>query len=521
MRLKGVGVVLMSLFSCGIFAQEKKTEDSLQIKDEISQIHDSLIIDNPHVFSFKEIDGIRFIDYRHTKRIDSLWQAELTNSDLYPKIKESILDIPYSTEDVSPSDYQELTTEVLKERLDYLNSKTPFEIPYSIELENTIRTYLKRNKKSYERLMSLSMYYFPLFERELDKYDVPLELKYLPIIESALNPQARSPMGATGLWQFMFATGKMHGLSVSNYVDERMDPEKSTTAAAEYLSELYKIFGDWNLVLAAYNSGPGNVTKAIRRSGGESDYWKLKTYLPRETSNYVPAFLATVYLFNYAEEHGFEPYLPERVHFQTDTIHVNKALKFDQIVEATGVDKDLLAFLNPAYKLHQIPHIADRTFVLRLPIAEAGIFAANEQTIYENTDLFNSKNKEPRYELVQHRINYKVKSGDYLGKIANKYGVSVANLKKWNRLHNNNLRIGQNLVVYPKEVQVASAQPTRTNHQNSAQTASQKYYTVKSGDSIWSISKKINGVSVAQIKKWNGISGDYLKPGMRLKVSEG
>ncbi len=514
---KSFSVGLFFLLSCGLFSQENIISDSLNI-NLAKEIKDTVDTD----FDFPDlesVDGKSLTDYELSQRIDSIWQAELTNSDLYPKIRESVLEIPYNTDEVSPSDYQELSTEVLKERLAALNEQTPFEITYNVELENTIRNYLKRNKKSMERLMSLSLYYFPLFEAEFDKYDIPLELKYLAIVESALNPRAKSPVGATGLWQFMFATGKMHGLTVSSYVDERMDPEKSTAAAAEYLSELYNIFGDWNLVLASYNSGPGNVSRAIRRSGGETDYWKMKGFLPRETANYVPAFIATLYLFEYAEQHGFDPYLPDVVHFETDTVKVKQHLKFEHIAEVTGVDEDLLIFLNPSYKLNRIPKVEDKTYTLRLPVKEAGVFVANEKEIYEESKELLAQENPPRYEIMQQRTNYRVQSGDYLGKIANKFKVSVTQIKKWNRLNTNNIRAGQNLVIYPREPQIASSSKSSVQNK-SGNTSSQKYYTVKSGDSIWSISKKLNGVSVNQIKKWNGISGNHLKPGMQLKISE-
>ena len=516
---KSFSVGFFSLLSCLLFSQEKINTDSLNV-NLTKEIKDTVVVDaNFDLLEIKSIDGKKMMDYGISKNIDSIWQAELTNSDLYPKIRESVLDIPYNTDEVSPSDYQELSTETLKKRLAELNEQTPFEISYNKELENTIRNYLKRNKESMERLMSLSLYYFPLFEEEFAKYDIPLELKYLAIIESALNPRAKSPVGATGLWQFMFTTGKMHGLTVSSYVDERMDPEKSTAAAAEYLSELYKIFGDWNLVLASYNSGPGNVSRAIRRSGGETDYWKMKNFLPRETANYVPAFIATFYIFNYAEEHGFDPYLPDVVHFETDTIQVKEHLKFEHIAEVTGVEEDLLAFLNPSYKLNRIPMVEDKKYTLRLPVSEAGIFVTNENEIYEESKELLAKETPPRYELMQQRTNYRVQSGDYLGKIAAKFKVSIAQIKKWNRLNSNNIRAGQNLVIYPREPKIA-ASPNTALQKKESNSSAQKYYTVKSGDSIWSISKKFNGVSVNQIKKWNGISGNHLKPGMQLKISE-
>ena len=196
--------------------------------------------------------------------------------------------------------------------------------------------------------MERSEYYFPMFEKELDNHNIPLEIKYLAIVESALKPRAKSRVGATGLWQFMFATGKQFGLNVSSYVDERSDPIKSTEAACKYLASLYRIYGDWDLALAAYNSGPGNVTKAIRRSGGYKNYWNIRRHLPRETAGYLPAFLATTYIFEYAEEHGFQPNKHEITYIETDTIRVKKMISLDQVAEVTGIKIEELQFLNPS-----------------------------------------------------------------------------------------------------------------------------------------------------------------------------
>ena len=370
-----------------------------------------------------------------------------------------------------------------------------------------------------ERLMALSDYYFPLFEKELDRYNIPLEIKYLAIVESALNPRARSRVGATGLWQFMYPTGKMFDLDVSSYVDERMDPVKSTEAAAQYLASLYKTFGDWDLVLASYNSGPGNVAKAIRRSGGSVDYWDLRRYLPRETAGYVPAFLATLYLFEYAEEHNFQPNRPDVAYFETDTIRVKEMLTFDHISKITGVDKEMLQFLNPSYKLDVIPFVKDENYTLRLPKPSTGVFVSNEAAIYEyvGSDLEKKKEGLPQYVETEERIRYRVRSGDYLGRIAEKYGVGVSEIKKWNNLRSNNLRIGQYLTVYPRKPAVAQSS-AKAEGKNSSNP---KVYTVKNGDSLWSISKKFPGVTVQNLRSWNDMNGNTLRPGMRLKISKG
>lgn len=454
-------------------------------------------------------------DLPKAMKIDSLWRAELTNSDLFDKMQESIMDQDY--EDVV---YDELPTDTLKARLERLNARTPFNIEYNPILESVIKSYLKRNKHSMERLMALSTYYFPLFEQELDKYDIPLEIKYLAIVESALNPRAKSRVGATGLWQFMFTTGKMHGLDVSSYVDERMDPVRSTQAAAEYMASLYKVFGDWDLVLASYNSGPGNVSKAIRRSGGATDYWQLRRYLPRETAGYVPAFLATLYLFEYADEHKFQPGNPEVVYFETDTIQVKKLLTFDQITKVTGVEKEMLEFLNPSYKLDIIPFVEDEKYTLRLPRPATGTFVNNEAAIYNfaESQLAETKKELPKYVETEDRIRYRVRNGDYLGKIAARYGVGVSSIKRWNNLRGNNIRVGQYLTIYPrKPVSVASNE----NTSKPSSSSSQKTYTVRKGDSLWSISKKFPGVTVQNLRAWNDMNSNSLKPGMKLKVSKG
>lgn len=443
--------------------------------------------------------------------IDSAWKRELMNSELFEEMQKEILE-----QDYSEVVFKELPTDTLKARLAKLNARTPFNVEYNPVLESVIKSYLKRNKKSMERLMALSTYYFPMFEQQLDRLDVPLEIKYLAIVESALNPRAKSHMGATGLWQFMFATGKMHGLDVSSYVDERMDPIMATEAAVEYLASLYRTFGDWDLVLASYNSGPGNVSKAIRRSGGSTNYWKLREYLPRETAGYVPAFLATLYLFEYAEEHGFQPGKPDVAYFETDTLHVKQLLSFEEITKVTGVEKELLQFLNPSYKLDVIPYVEDEKYSLRLPRTSVGLFVNNEDEIYNTgkPQLAEKEKEMPKFIEAEGKVRYKVKSGDYLGKIAQKYGVEVSSIKSWNNLGSNNLRVGQSLTIYPaKSVSlIASASGS------SKEKASLKSYTVRSGDSLWSISKKFPGITVQNLRSWNGITSTNLKPGMVLKL---
>lgn len=508
-------ILTISLLLCAVnaFSQQKQNAivDTVQLtkSSHLLQDGDDVEFANKvpaHSF-LKDSVVYKLLDNPQAALIDSLWQQKLLKSSLYTDYRKKLLDQEYNK-----VVFKELSTDTLKKRLAELDAKTPFKIEYNPLLENVIKSYLKRNKKAMEDLMTLSAYYFPIFEQKFAKYNVPLEIKYLAIVESSLNPRARSWAGATGLWQFMYATGKMHGLEVSSYVDERMDPIMATEAAAKYLSNLYSVFHDWDLVLASYNSGPGNVSKAIRRSGGATDYWELRPYLPRETARYVPAFIAIMYVFEYAEEHGFQPPTPITTYFETDTLQPKRELTFSQIAKVTGVDETLLEFLNPSYKIDVIPHIADEDYVLRLPKKKTGLFVNNESEIYHYFYGQDEQKKEEGSQLVKEekRIRYQVKSGDYLGKIAQKFGIGISKIKRWNNLNSNHLQIGQVLSIYTQ------------GNQASTTNAAPKLYTVKQGDSLWSISEKFPGLTVKKIKSWNNM-GDHnqLIPGMQLKLSEG
>jgi len=458
-------------------------------------------------------------DHPEIAKLDSIWKQELYNSSLFDTIYKSVTELDYE-----PVEYVDLPTDTLKARLAELNTRTPFNVEYNPSLENVIKRYLKNRHEHLERLMALSEFYFPLFEQELDNQNIPLEIKYLAIVESALKPRAKSRVGATGLWQFMFGTGKMFGLEVSSYVDERMDPIMATQAACKYLASLYRVFGDWDLALASYNSGPGNVNKAIRRSGGYTNYWNIRHNLPRETAGYLPAFLATMYIFEYAEEHGFKPRKPEFAYFETDTIKVKQQIGLDQVSEYMNINIEELQFLNPSYKLDIIPHIKDENYVLRLPLDQVGKFVANEDQIYALAQEEFNKREKPLPKLIEanDKLRYRVRSGDFLGKIARRYGVRVSQIKRWNGLRSNNLRIGQRLTIYPRRPVVERSQKKTTAKKAVAAVtpSSSEVYTVKSGDTLWSISKKFQGVSIENLKSWNDISGSGIKPGMKLRLSK-
>lgn len=456
-------------------------------------------------------------DYAQALEIDQKWLDELYSNNLFDSIYSTVSELTY--EEV---DYPELPTDTLKARLAELNTKTPFNVEYNPALESVIKSYLKHRRQSLERLMSLSEFYFPMFEESLDNYNIPLEVKYLAIVESALKPRAKSRVGATGLWQFMFGTGKMYGLNVSSYVDERSDPIKSTEAASKYLSKLYEIFGDWDLALAAYNSGPGNVSKAIRRSGGYENYWNIRHNLPRETAGYLPSFLATMYIFEYANEHGFNKVKPEFVHVETDTVRIKQMITLDQVSELLDVPIEELQFLNPSYKLDIIPYIEGENYYLRLPRAKVGKFVNNETDIYAYAQSeFDKREKPlPKFFDSESKTTYRVRPGDYLGKVARIYGVRVSDIKSWNGLRSNNLRIGQRLTIYPRTPVTSSQSIAEEQTKKTIESKGRQVYTVRSGDSLWSISQKFPGITVQNIKEWNDISGSNIKVGMDLIVSK-
>jgi len=414
-------------------------------------------------------------------------------------------------------------------RFSELNANSPFNMVYNNYITDYINLYTKRRKKITARMLGLAPIYFPLFEENLDKYNLPLELKYLPIIESALNPKAKSRVGATGLWQFMYRTGKMYGLEVTSYYDDRSDIYKSTDAACQYLKKLHSLYNDWDLALAAYNCGPGNVNKAIRRSGGKTSYWEIRDFLPRETRGYVPAFMAVNYVMNYATEHNIYPILPNVSCFKTDTIGVTEHISFTQISEALDIPLEYIEYLNPSYKHNFIPN-SGKANTLCLPVEKIGDFLANEKAIYANkidTDVENS------IALVQEKttvpnngntIVYTVKSGDVLGKIAARYHCRVSQIKDWNNLYSDRLNIGQKLSIHAKpsyvaqnkkktEVAIEKEQANMDSHEKHV------YYTIQQGDTLWDIANKYEGVSVEELQELNKeVDFKNLKLGTKIKI---
>ena len=354
--------------------------------------------------------------------------------------------------DGSGKEQVQITDTMFAKRLAAL--PTIVRMPYNNMVRACIDRYTKNGRSQVSYLLGISEYYFPIIEEEIDRIGVPHELKYLPIIESALNPKATSRAGAKGLWQFMFGTGKLYGLKANNYIDERFDPAKATTAALLYLKDLYGMFQNWELAIAAYNCGPGNVKKAIIRSGGSTDFWKIFPWLPRETRGYLPGFIAASYIMTYYEDHGICPMEPE-LPIAIDTIHVNKNLHFNQIVEVCGADIQELRALNPQYIKDIIPG-DNETYILRLTNNTTTRFVENEDTVYKHnadkyfpkTDIEKMLKEAKENNGAGNMIRHKIKEGETLGSIAIKYRVSVKQLMKWNDMRNTNIRAGKYLKIY-------------------------------------------------------------------------
>lgn len=522
MIVRKISLVVSAFFTMAAFSQE--TASNFESKPEVKLTYlDSI------KSTFKKNDL--------ASKVDSLWMNELVSLDIYDDLTKDIQTI---NKDVTVD--EELPTELLKQRLAAMNEKSPFEIEYNQGLENIIKSFLKNRKKSFSRLMALSEYYFPIFEDAFAKQNVPLEIKYLAVVESALNPKAVSKMGATGLWQFMYGTGKQYALKIDSYIDERSDPLKATAACSEYMTKMYNIFGDWELVLASYNSGPGNVTKAIRRSGGKTKYWDIRNYLPRETQGYVPAFLATMYLFEYHKEHGINPERAVVKNFETDTVAVKNQMSFKQIADLLDMPQSQIQLLNPSYKMNVVPVYQGEQHFIRLPKDKIATFVSNEEQIYAYV-RYDSENKTTSSRLaVKYAPKakpaarpaaidkgdfdfYKVRKGDNLGAIASKYNVSISEIKKWNNLKTNAVAIGRSLKIKSEEeapvktISVVDKQQAIAAVDNKEKSEVDMDYVVVAGDNLGSIAKKF-GTTIAELKELNDLTSNNIGLGKTLIISK-
>ena len=432
---------------------------------------------------------------------------------------------------------------VYAERLNRLPSV--ISLPYNHIVRDCIDLYAERKRDLVRYMLGMADFYFPILEEVLDRHGLPLELKYLAVVESALNPVALSRVGASGLWQFMLPTGKSYGLEINSLIDERRDPKRATEAACSYFKDMYAIYGDWNLVMAAYNCGPGNVNKAIRRAGGKRDFWAIFPYLPRETRSYVPLFIAASYIMNYYCDHNLCP-LQTSLPLATDTVMVNQALHLQQVSEVLQLDLATLRALNPQYRRDIIPGNT-RPSALKLPAAATYAFVGQEDTIYKhrmeeylaNIPIHNEEAQNSKA-TTRERITHVVLQGENLYTIANRYGVTAKDIRKWNGLGSNRVAKGKRLKLYVDNggIAFAAAKPTTSTTKSTASSSTAKTaittkaatstngkefiaYTVKSGDSLYSIAKKYPGVSTKDLQQANGLKGSDIRPGQVLKIPVG
>jgi membrane-bound lytic murein transglycosylase D len=432
--------------------------------------------------------------------------------------QDTLLSPIYDYEYIPDATYSEIES-----RLKTIQSEIP--LNFNTRVKSFVDYFTVRNRDYTKMVLSRSTFFFPIFEDVLAQYDMPDELKYLAIVESGLNSRAQSWAAAVGLWQFIYFTGRTYGLKVDWYLDERMDPVKSTEAAAKYLKSLYHMFGDWELALAAYNCGPGNVRKAIRRSGNKTKFWDIYNYLPRETRGYVPQFVAIAYAFNFAEEHNLildESEFLYRV--ETDTVMLNKFANMSIIAQMLNYCESDLELLNPALKRNAVPETG-KYFTINIPSDLMVFFNENRVDILDSASKSGQEQLEqlakntPGNTYGKDKIIHTVRSGDVLGKIATTYNVKVTDVKEWNSLHSNTIRIGQKLNIWLSPgAYTASIAPVKPAAKQEVVIDGTKYHIVQPGDTLWQIAKTYDNISIEQIKILNNLKSNSIKPGQKLVI---
>ncbi len=412
--------------------------------------------------------------------------------------------------DYAPDPHDSIILQRIK-TLDY-----EIDITFNDKVRRFIDYFVLDNRDYTRKILSRKNAYFHIFEEALKRHNMPDNLKYLVIVESGINPTITSPAGALGFWQFMPATGKFYGLDYNYFIDERMDPYKSTEAACKYLKALYGMFGDWEMALASYNCGPGNVRKAIRRSGYKKTFWEVYNYLPRETRSYVPQFMAFNYVMNFAAEHNL--YIENELRIpKSDTVHINQYFNIAEFAKATNLCEENITILNTELKRNIVPSSAGK-YTLNLPVQIIPYYKANRDSLNK---IAATKGEE---ELLQKaecsscvdgktKVVYRVKSGDVLGTIAQRYGVRVSDIRLWNGLSGNTIRVGQYLKIYTKSTY--SAIKVSSTPQ---EIPSNGIHVVRSGDTLWGIARSYEGLTVEKLKELNNISGSGLSVGQRLRV---
>ncbi len=510
--------------------QLRKTIDSLKldIESNVIPIADTVSANdtiNPGKLSFFDSEDIIGSNVT-TDSLLSLWYIQ----------KNISIDDSYSVNLETANFTSDTPDSVIVKRLKAINSFIP--LPYNNIIKNHIIFYTQKIPNKIDLILGLSSYYLPIFEEVFDQYDMPKELKVMAIIESALNPRATSRVNARGMWQFMYRTALQYNLEINSYVDERLDPVVSAHAAAKYLKDAYTIFGDWSLAIASYNCGAGNVNKAIKRAGGSRDFWTIYPYLPKETRGYVPSFVAALYTLHYYKDHGINPRSME-MPAHVDTFEIKRPLHFEQISELVGISKQMLSDLNPQFVKDVIPGNDNKTYILRIPYNFTNAFVDKEKEMYTYKDsiFFNPIvfNETKASALRAETITHKVKKGETLGRIAQKYGVKISDLQRWNKIKST-LRIGQILVIqkndssatesYTRKIASASVAPatsvtTVTPASKGAANHTGKYvmYTVKKGDTLWEISRKFEGVTLNDIMSINGFTKrSKILPGNKIKI---
>lgn len=439
----------------------------------------------------------------------NLFYADYANATTYDSIISAL--------NYAPGQIPTFSDSVICARLAHLNELTPFQLDCNSATLSTIKFFAAKRRGFIRIALGRSALYFDLFEEKLTEYGLPLELRFLSVIESGLRPQVKSRAGALGLWQFMYKTGRYFGLEENSYIDERMDPEKATDAACRYLKQLYGIYGDWNLALAAYNAGPGNLNNAIRRSGGKTTYWEVRPYLPSETQGYVPNFIAATYMMTYHAEYNIIPMEAKIHNAQLDTMCVKSGVHMQTIAKLIDWELNDIQSLNPVYKTTYIPKMTPARCITG-PLDKIGLLVSFEDSLYQleeatynpkpviNTPVVTLRtNTPPTSNLLYH----KVKTGENLRQIALRYSVSTEQLMEWNALRTTNIYVGQKLTIYTNQAVVQPLPPP---------PPAKKYYTVRAGDTFGRIAQR-NNLTQAQLQRLNpGIKINRINVGQRIRI---